>query len=198
VLAAYHGARLEEFADLYARDFGCDNGTWFIRIQESEDRRLKKRRRDGRMVEGRRLKNSNASRVLPIHPELIHLGFPAYVSATAPKPDMPLFPDIEPQGMDGKRGPRVTRWFVEYRKAIGVFRPGVGMHAFRHAANTRLRDAMRNRQDERIINYILGHSGGGGEGDYRYDKGPGLKAAAEVLALLRYPEIDLSHLYAAP
>ena len=104
---------------------------------------------------------------------------------------MALFPDIAPQGKDGKRGPRITRWFSEYRKAIGIFRPGVGMHAFRHTANTRLRDAMRNRQDERIINYMLGHSAGGGEGELRYDKGPGLKAAAEVLALLRYPELDL-------
>lgn len=191
LLALYHGARLEEFADLYGRDFGCDDGTWFINIRESEERRRKKRMPDGRKVEGRRLKNDNAQRVVPLHPELVRLGFPEYVEAKAPAPDMPLFPDIAPQGKDGKRGPRITRWFSEYRKAIGTFRSGVGMHAFRHTANTRLRDAMRNRQDERIINYMLGHSAGGGEGELRYDKGPGLKAAVETLALLRYPELDL-------
>jgi hypothetical protein len=42
---------------------------------------------------------------------------------------------------------------------------------------------------------MLGHSLGGGEGGMRYDKGPGFKAAAATLTLLRYPEIDLSHLY---
>ena len=62
LLALYHGARLEEFADLYGRDFGRDDGTWFIHIRESEDRRRKKRLPDGRKVEGRRLKNDNAQR----------------------------------------------------------------------------------------------------------------------------------------
>jgi hypothetical protein len=42
---------------------------------------------------------------------------------------------------------------------------------------------------------MMGHARSGGEGRERYDKGPGLKAAAETLALLRYPEVDLSHLY---
>ncbi len=72
------------------------------------------------------------------------------------------------------------------------------MHAFRHTANTRLRDVMRDEQHKRHINYMLGHTAeGGGEGGVRYDKGPGLKAAAQTLALLRYPELDLSHLYVA-
>lgn len=49
----------------------------------------------------------------------------------------------------------------------------------------------------RHVEFMFGHAGGGGEGRARYDKGPGLKAAAETLALLRYPEVDLSHLYIA-
>jgi integrase len=180
LLALYHGARLEEFADLYRRDIGREDATWFVRITETE---------------GRRLKTDNAERVVPLHPEAIRLGFLEYVAQIAPRPDDPLFPDLEPQGQDRKRGPRVTRWFGEYRKAIGVYRAGVGMHAFRHTANTRLRDSIHDWQQERHVAYILGHSPGGGEGRERYDKGPALKAAAETLALLRYPELDLSHLY---
>ncbi|HEY8613167.1 MAG TPA: hypothetical protein VIL69_18025, partial [Roseomonas sp.] len=37
LLALYHGARLEELADLYRRDVWCDEGTWAIRIEETED-----------------------------------------------------------------------------------------------------------------------------------------------------------------
>ncbi len=180
ILALFHGARLEEFADLYRQDIGCDNGTWFISIREHGNRRLK---------------NAYADRTVPLHPELIRLAFPEYVEKVAPKPDCPLFPDIAPQGRDGKRGPRMTRWFVEYRRRIGLYQEGVGMHAFRHLANTRLRDAMTTEQHKRHINYLLGHSQGSGEGESRYDKGPGLKALAETLSLLRYPELDLSHLY---
>ncbi len=181
ILALFHGGRLEEFADLYRRDIGCEDGVWFVRLTETEDRRLKTR---------------NAERMVPLHSEVIRLGFLDYVQTTASKPDSPLFPDLEPQGKDGKRGPRFTRWFVEYRKAIGLYREGVGMHAFRHTAITRLTDAITTEQHRRHRDRMMGHGGGGGsEGDLRYDKGPGLKDTAETLALLRYPEVDLSHLH---
>nr|WP_052388609.1 site-specific integrase [Belnapia moabensis] len=180
LLALFHGARLEEFADLYRRDIGCDEGVWFVRITETE---------------GRRLKTANAERVVPLHPEVIRLGFLDHVRTTAPNPGDPLFPDLEPQGKDRKRGPRITRWFVEYRKAIGIYREGVGMHAFRHTVRTRLSNRIRDVQQERHVDFMLGHGRGGSEGRERYDKGPGLKATAETLALLQYPELDLAHLY---
>jgi integrase len=179
ILALFHGARLEEFADLYHRDLGRDGDTWFVRIA----------------AEGRRLKNKNAERTVPLHPEVIRLGFLEYVASTARRLDDPLFPDIAPQGKDRKRGARFTRFFVNYRQQIGLYREGVGMHAFRHTANTRLRDAIADWQQERHVAYLFGHSQGGGEGRERYDKGPGLKAAAATLALLRYPEIDVSRHY---
>jgi integrase len=189
VLALYHGARLEELADLYRRDVWCDAGTWAIRIVETE----------GNPESGdRRLKTENAERVVPLHPEVIRLGFPEYVAEYAPGADDPVFPDLKPQGPDLKRGPRMTRWFVEYRRAIGLFRPGVSMHAFRHTAITRLTDAITDFQQKRHRDFMMDHAGGGGgEGDIRYDKGAGLKAMADTLALLRYPEVDLSQLYIA-
>jgi integrase len=180
LLALFHGGRLEEFADLYRRDVGCENGIWFLRITE-----------DG----GRRLKTDNAERVIPLHPEVLRCCFLDYVRRIAPNVDDPLFPDLERQGKDGKRGARFTRFFVNYRKTLRLYREGVGMHAFRHLANTRLRDKAEGYQHDRRISYLLGHSQGGGEGRERYDKGPGLKALAETLALLEYPELDLSHLH---
>jgi integrase len=189
LLALFHGARLEEFADLYRRDIDCENGTWFIRLVETKSD-------DGDpTVKERRLKTSNAARVVPIHPEIVRLGFLDYIARTAPEPAAPLFPDLQPQGKDGKRGPRITRWFVEYRRTVGVYRRGVAMHAFRHTANTRLRDVVTDYGRERHVNYLLGHSQGGGQGRERYDKGPGLKALAETLSLLAYPELDLRHLH---
>lgn len=195
ILALYHGARLEEFADLYGRDIGEDQGIPFMRLVETEDE-------DGRTERG--LKTEAATRNVPLHPEVIRLGFLEYAAKTAPNPDDPLFPELERQGADGKRGPRITRWFVEYRRAVQVYRRGVAMHSFRHTAITRLTDAIETFQQKRHRDYLMGHSiaaSGEGkltEGDVRYDKGAGLKAAAETLALLSYPEIDLSHLYVRP
>ncbi len=192
ILALFHGARLEEFADLYRRDIGCEDGIWFVALTEAEPDAATD---SEPATAGRRLKNANAERNVPLHPEVIRLGFLQYVAETAPSAADPLFPDLKQQGADRRRGASVTRWFVEYRRAVDVYRKGVGMHAFRHVANTRLRDVLVSWQQERHVNYLFGHSQGGGEGRERYDKGPGLTAAAATLALLAFPEVDLSHLY---
>jgi integrase len=175
LLALFQGTRLEEFAGMRRKDIGCQDGIWFASISDEE----------------RRLKTDNSRRVIPLHSEILRLGFVDYVEEKAPNPDDPLFPDLEPQPPDQKRGPRFTRDFGYYRRRIKVYREGVGMHAFRHTANTRLRDAITNWQQERHVAYLLGHSQGGGEGRERYDKGPGLRAVAQTLALLKYPEVEL-------
>lgn len=181
LLALYHGARLEELADLHKRDLGCDEGTWFFRITDEG---------------GRRLKNANAKRIVPLHPEVIRMGFLETVVEAAPQPDAPLFPELPQRGKDKRRGVDVTKWFTRYRRKFDLGREGLSFHSFRHTAITRLSDAITTEQQRRHRDRMMGHgSGGGSEGDIRYDKGPGLKAMAETLALLRYPEAGLSHLY---
>jgi len=188
ILALFHGGRLEEFADLRRRDLQCRDGTWFMNMVETVASNGERERR---------LKTQNATRCIPLHPELVRLGFVSHVDKIARTPDAPLFPDLAPQGADQKRGPRMTRWFVEYRKAVGVYREGVGMHAFRHTAITRLSDAITNEQQRRHRDFIMGHASGGTEGDTRYDKGAPLAELAATLALLSFPEVNLSHLHVA-
>jgi hypothetical protein len=188
LLGLHQGGRLEEFADLYGRDIICDEGQWAFKIvpmAADEESGTKERR----------LKTFAAKRTIPMHPEIIKFGFLDYVRQIAPRPDDPIFPDLEPQGEDGKRGPRFTRWFVEYRRAIEIYREGVAAHAFRHEVIHRLSNVVKDLQQRRHRDYMTGHAAKGTEGDERYDKGPGLKACAETLALLQYPELDLSHLY---
>jgi hypothetical protein len=85
LLALYHGARLEEFADLYARDVYCDNGTWAFNLRETEIQ-------PGELA--RRLKTPGATRAVPIHPEIIRIGFLQYLRAAAPGPDDAVFPTL--------------------------------------------------------------------------------------------------------
>jgi integrase len=179
LLCVFEGTRLEEVADLRRKDVRNEAGVWQMEIT----------------TEHRRLKNNSAKRAVPIHPELIRLGFLEYVARIAPQPTNPLFPDLEPQGADQKRGPRITRWFVEYRRDIGVFREGVGAHAFRHNVNTRLREELHDYSDQLRLSYLLGHASGTGEGDVRYDKGREAHAVAALVARLKYPEVNLAHLH---
>lgn len=191
LLGLFQGARLEELADLYRRDVDCVEGTWFLRMIETKEDKAAGRKK-------RTLKTDSARRVLPLHPEIIRLGFIQYVKRTAPNPDDPLFPDLPPQGKDQRRGARVTRDFRYYREKVGVYRPGVAMHSFRHTAHTRIQRATSDAQQKADIAYMFGWAQQGGEGMARYFKGPELKAAAATLALLRFPEVDLSHLYVHP
>jgi integrase len=179
LLCVFEGTRLEEVADLRRKDIKHEAGVWQLEIT----------------TEHRRLKNHSAKRTIPIHPELIRVGFLEYVAQIAPRSTDPLFPDLEPQGADEKRGPRITRWFVEYRRDVDVFREGVGSHAFRHNVTTRLREELHDYSDQLRLNYLLGHASGTGEGDVRYDKGRESKAVAALLARLRYTEINLAHLH---
>ena len=179
LLCVFQGTRLEEVADLRRKDVTHDGGVWQLELT----------------TEHRRLKNHSAKRAIPLHPELIRLGLLEYVAKAAPCPTDPLFPDLEPQGADGKRSARITRWFVEYRRDVGVFREGVGAHAFRHNVTTRLREQLHDHSDLLRLNYLLGHASGTGEGDVRYDKGREGQAMAALLSRLSYPEIDLVHLY---
>ena len=186
LLALFHGARVEEFCDLYRRDIRQDEGgTWFMDIREWEDEEGGDRRT---------LKTHAAERKVPIHPELLRMGFLDCVERRAPRGDDPVFPDLPRQGADGKRGPAFTRWFGRYRKAIGVFREGVAAHSFRHNAETRLNAA---RADARHVDYLMGHEPVGSEGRRRYDKGPSPSESIHNLALLAFPELDFSILYVA-
>lgn len=182
LLALFHGGRVEEFADLYRRDIQRDkDGTPFMYIRKWEE--------DG---ERRRLKTHAAKRRLPVHPELLRMGFLEHVEQAASNNNQPVFPDLPRQAPDGKRGPGFTRWFGRYRKAIGIFREGVAAHSFRHNAETRLNAA---KADTRHVDYLMGHQPTGGEGRRRYDKGPPPSESVTTLSLLSYPELDFSHLH---
>lgn len=188
ILGLFQGARLEEMADLYRRDVRCVDGLWLLDIRESEDA--------GPQGRKRRLKTASATRAVPLHDEARRIGFLRYVERIAPGPNDPIFPDLRPQGEDHRRGPRFTRNFGYYRRKTGVYREDVGMHSFRHTAITRLRGTIANYQQERHIDYLMGHARGGGEGRERYDKGPSdLRELKATLDLLRYPELDFSALH---
>jgi len=140
-------------------------------------------------------KTESAKRRVPIHPDIIRMGFLDYIIMAAPEADQPIFPDLPREGEDGKRSPSFVRWFGRYRQQIGAYRAGVATHSFRHTVVTRLKAVARDPVMVRHVNYIVGHEQPGTEGDKRYDKGPSPSESVTTLALLRYPEIDFSHLY---
>lgn len=143
ILALHHGNRLEEFAQLQRRDIGQEDGIWYFDLTDDA---------------GRKLKNQQSRRRVPMHPVMITLGFLDYVESTAPRPDGPIFPDLEPGGPDKRRGFTFTKRWTEYRRNIGVYDAAQDYHSFRHTVITKLA-ALNVSQD--IRETIAGHAGSG-------------------------------------
>lgn len=115
LLALYSGARLEELASLTPGDISTFKGVLAYRIH-GED--------------GRRLKNSNAWRYVPIHSHLVRLGFMEYVKGRKGKER--LFP------LTCYRG----KWSKYVSKRLGEMRQHLkiepNFHGYRNTVITRL------------------------------------------------------------
>ena len=90
---------------------------------------------------GRRLKTATAVRTVPIHPQLITLGWLQHVDAVRRRDGITawLFPEISPQ----VRGPLKawTKWFSRYLRSVGITDDSKVFHSFRHTFKDALRAA---------------------------------------------------------
>ncbi|WP_051094401.1 DUF6538 domain-containing protein [Bordetella sp. FB-8] len=116
VLALYTGARMEELAQLRPEDVyeeryqdmhGKDCTAWVMRFVNNE-------------AEGQRVKNEGSERRIPVHAELIRLGWLDVVRAAKKAESKRIFPELVPD-VDGKASGNFSKWFGRYlRKVCGV------------------------------------------------------------------------------
>jgi len=176
LLGLYQGARLEEVCQLRAQDIRCEEGVWIMDIHDRQ---------------GNKLKNVQSRRLLPLHPEILRLGFLSNVREAAPQPNDRIFPTLTPTGPDKKLSYYPTRWFGTLRQRLGIPN-GADFHSFRHNATSGLVSASVPIP---VISLLLGHlTEGGGEAANRYFDLT-LAQKRDFLGRLHYPEINLSHLY---
>ena len=150
MIGAYTGARLEEIAQLKASDIKQTDGVWFFEFCA-----------DGNG------KTEAATRVVPLHRALVDAGLLAYRDAL-PKNSM-LFPGLKGRtSKPGRLGVKLGDAFNWQRKKLGITRPGLNFHSFRHTVGDRLRKAgiqesdiaaVLGHEDERITSRVYGHDG---------------------------------------
>lgn len=185
LLGLFTGARRGELASLRPSDIDHDPAIDAVSIYFTADRKA-----------GKRLKNRQSVRVVPVHPELIRLGFLSFAAAQAQArgKDAWLFPQIAP-GTSGAKD--WSKWFTRYLHANGVKDTAKVFHSFRHGFVDALRAA--NVSDE-LNTALVGHSDGKRDG--RVHAMYGAKKIArrfgrllyEAVERVTYPELDLSHL----
>ncbi len=179
LLALFTGARQNEICQLYKEDIYSfeDTKTWVIDINEKDDKKLK---------------NAHSARIIPIHKQLLDMGFLDYVASV--NHDR-VFPDLENK-KDGY-GQKLSRWFCDtymnakncnIKNANGSTNPV--FHSFRHTVATKLDEQGIPAHQ---ISHLLGHTpSGGSETTARYIKPKGLLERAVMVNKLKYPSIDFS------
>jgi len=174
LLGLYHGNRLEEFAQLHRADVRQEDGIWFLDINDEGNKQVK---------------NEQSKRRVPLHAELLRLGFLDYVETIAPNEDDRVFPLLRPGGPDNKLGFFFTKWWSKYRKDVGVYEKGLDYHSFRAGVATKLAQANVSLE---IRNELLGHEGKSTD-ERNYQKGFPLKLLAEAIGKVSWPEVRLPY-----
>jgi integrase len=163
LLGLYTGARLGELAQLRVIDVHIDGSVPMLSITSQGD--------------GQRVKTKAGLRSIPIHSELIRLGFLDFVEKAKKGSNDSFWPDLPKR--EGKPGGYFSHWFSEYRNSLG-FDKAPDFHCFRHTVRTQMAEA---GIPEAVIDTLVGHeiSGSVGAKVYTHRTSKTLSEAIEVL-----------------
>jgi integrase len=182
VLALFAGARQGEIAGLQVKNVRDVEGVTLIYIVADR-------------AAGKRLKAKTSERVVPVHPDLVRLGFLDYVADRAHDgQDAWLFPLVAPS--EWRAIAAWSKWFGHYlRKPMGISNPNRVFHSFRHSFQDALR---RATPDAELRDALPGRSSGGGKSisrgygaKYMIDRW-GLSTLKATIDAIAYRGLDLS------
>ncbi|MEZ9276818.1 MULTISPECIES: tyrosine-type recombinase/integrase [unclassified Vibrio] len=165
VLASLTGARLNELCQLYKSDICQRDGIWVIHIDDRH--------------EGQKLKNLTSRRVIPIHRNLIELGFIEYLHSVKHER---VFPELK-DSRDGF-GSTASKWYGRFKSKLG-FGKGHDFHSFRHTVATQFK---RKQVSHIAAGAILGHTLNNITYD-RYGKELDVSQLQEVINLIELPRL---------
>ena len=139
ILGIFSGLRTNEMAQMRLQDVRKESNIWFLHVEESEQTRVK---------------TLNAIRKVPVHPQLIELGFIDYISDLKQRKKDRVFWELT-KTRDGY-AKHLSRHFNEkYLRAVGVWeRNAKVLYCTRH---TFVNALYQNKVDENVIKALVGH-----------------------------------------
>ena len=126
LLGLYQGMRRGEIAQLLVNDNEMQGDIPVIHIRPT--------------VEGQRVKSAAGRRMLPVHPELIRMGYLQFVAGQRKAGHNQLFPNERPNS-NGAWGDPLGKWFTRLLKDNAFDGVKLGMHSFRHNFEDALRSS---------------------------------------------------------
>ncbi len=168
LIALFSGARLTDICGQRVDEMIEEDGVrLFNFVHRPGDRHIKGRR----------------SRKVPVHPELIALGFWDYVEDARRAGQSNLFADVKRDRL-GKWGDNTSKWFSRKIKMLALSGRKLSFHSFRHSFEDALRRA--DLHDTPIGNAITGRSSPGVSKNYG-SKYPA-RQLQEALEKVAYPD----------
>ena len=184
LIALFSGMRMNEICQLHVADIHRLDGVDCFFVTEGPSD----------ADNGKRLKTAASERFIPVHPTLIEIGFMSFVEQRKDAGAVRLFSELQ-KSSTGYYSDPFSKWFRRFLERAGASREKTCFHSFRHC----YRDALREARIEYDIALALGgwSSGTGSEGGETaaaYGRGYRPETLAKAMNLIRYPDLDLSHL----
>ena len=174
IMGALTGARITELAQLLTADVFEKNKVWVIAFRVTDP-------------SWQRLKNKPSKREIPVHAELVRLGFLDYCKAMRDAGHIRLFPMAKVSELNGAGG-ALSSWFSKLKTEAGWGREHT-FHSFRHGVETILK---RAKEPKSHIDRYTGHGGKDiADRDYTHLQAEDLvETASKVLASgLKLPRV---------
>lgn len=169
LLALFTGARIQELGRLTTDDVREERGILFFDLIDAGT------------------KTANARRTVPVHPELIKLGFMEYLKTRRDEGSGPLFPAL--RSAQTSPTENFSKWWGRYARKHGIDDTRKVFHSFRHT----VKDGFRNSGVPREFQILLqGHSLTGV--DAAYGEGASIETLAREMNKLCFPGLALGHL----
>ncbi|MBX7532052.1 site-specific integrase [Qipengyuania sp. 1XM1-15A] len=172
IIGYYTGMRLGEIVQLHISDAVIDAEVPHFDLNENSG-----------SGDPKHIKTDAGIRKVPIHPDVLTLGFAAFVEKRRKwnKPSKRIFSETT-LGADGQASTQFSKFFARLLDIVGLTDPALTFHSFRHGAE----DAFRNANlQQYTIDSIMGHSDG--KVSASYGEGPSLALKVEAVEAMKLP-----------
>ncbi len=181
IIAHYTGLRLSEIIQLQLEDIITVDGIPCFNVTE-----------EGGGAPGsgehKHVKSHAGVRLVPLHPDLVTLGFIRFVHSRRKraKGKGRVFPEIA-YGADGMPSTVFSKWFARFLTKVGIDEPEYVFHSFRHNAQDALKDA---KVPVYLIDKVFGHAD---KATASYGEGNSIVACAQAIAEMKF-KVDVLRL----